>query len=97
MKPQHSLGQLPAAIERLLWSYDMRETAPSLAIISAAVMERGSVEDMRWLLKRAGKSALRSILPQCARRLSPRSLALWKCLLNINDLPKPQRIPWTAE
>jgi hypothetical protein len=94
--PDLALADLPASICDLLWTVE-RDRCPRLPLetVAAAVMERGSLAETRWLLGCVGLEALRAVLPQVARRLSPRSLALWACLL---ELPPPAvtRVPWVA-
>jgi len=87
---------LPRAIRDLLWSYRLEAggTLP-VAIVAAAVMERGELAAMRWLRRTIEAGTLIRLLPGIARRLSPRSLALWCCLLDC-PMPAVDRVPWTA-
>lgn len=89
-------AELPAMVLKLLWSYDRSpEVTLPLAAVAAVVMERGDLSAMRWLLHTAGREPLREALPHLARRLSPRSLALWRCILDA-EAPEPPRVPWVA-
>lgn len=91
-----AIDTLPNHITALLWSYRLPSggTVP-LAIVAASVMDRGDLGSMRWLMQHVGATRLRLILPTIARRLSPRSLALWRCLLG-GPHPSTGGIPWVA-
>jgi hypothetical protein len=90
---------LPPSLNRLLWEYSA-ETMANIPdeIIFAKVMERGSVEEGRWLVGAFPNERLKTWFEQQSERhLSPRSLRLWACLL---DCPLPHRrpqIPWIHE
>lgn len=65
-------------------------------VVIPRVMERGTLADYRWLLHTCPAGRLGAwYSAHGARHLSPRSLALWSCLL---DRPRPQsiQIPWHA-
>jgi hypothetical protein len=88
---------LPPGLTRLLWEYST-ETAVHIPdeIIFAKVMERGSLEECRWLVGAFPNERLKTWFEQHAERhLSPRSLRLWACLLEC-PLPtnRQPQIPW---
>lgn len=91
------VDDLPTTTAALLWSYriDANGCMP-LPLVAAAVMERGSLADMRWLLTTIGAARLRSLLPGLASRLSPRALALWTCILEAEPRPPTDGVPWIA-
>lgn len=95
-EPLINVSALPSEVDTLLWSYsrNSRMELP-LSVVAAAVMERGDLFAMRWLMRTIGQDSLRAILPVVARRLSPRSLALWQCVLEV-DVAPPPRTPWVA-
>ena len=87
---------LPPGLARLLWEYPvgMSEAIPD-EIIFAKVMERGTIDEGRWLLGAFPSDRLATWFDHHAlRHLSPRSLRLWACLLE-RPLPtgRPQ-VPW---
>ena len=87
---------LPPGLARLFWEYpaEMTESLPD-EIVFAKVMERGTVEEGRWLLSAFSRQRLETWFDHDAQRhLSPRSLRLWACLLE-RPLPtgRPQ-VPW---
>lgn len=91
-----NLKEIPESIVSLLWTVDQTQvSAMPVAVVAAVVMERGNIDESRWLLRQVGLEGLRTVLPLVARRLSARSLALWACIL---DIPQPTvpRIPWVA-
>ncbi len=95
-EPTLTVAALPPEVDVLLWPYDRSgHTELPLSVVSAAVMDRGDLSAMRWLIRTAGRDALRVVLPRVARRLSPRSLALWQCVLDTDVAPPPQT-PWVA-
>lgn len=60
------------------------------------VMERGTLADYRWLLRTCPADRLTAwYRSHAARHLSPRSLALWACLLDC-PRPTPTQVPWHA-
>ena len=87
---------LHPSVRPVLWSYELHDDATMPQItVAAAVMDRGDLVATRWLLHTVGQPRLRTVLPRVARRMSPRSVALWACLLEV-DPPVVDRIAWVA-
>ena len=84
-------------IARLFWEYaSSRLVDLPDEVVFARVMERGTLEDSRWLLRSIPAPRLSAWFDaRAARHLGPRSLALWACLLR---RPTPMSmhaaLPW---
>ena len=89
---------LPAAVLDLMWEYDLTSLARSAELPDAVigrVMERGSLETMRWLLEVAGRDRLRAFLERRgARSLPPRELRFWCWTVGI---PEPRATDWVRQ
>jgi hypothetical protein len=78
-------GEFPASVRQLLWNVDLNSGSVPWIAVCRPIMERGDLAAMRWLLATADAVTLREAFAQLERGLSPRSRALWRCLL---DLPE---------
>jgi hypothetical protein len=90
--------ELPPAVLDLMWEYDLsslgRSTEPPDAVIGR-VMERGSLEAMRWLLEAVGRDRLSAFLARRgARSLPPRELRFWCWTVGI---PEPRATEWVRQ
>ena len=90
--------QLPASVRQLLWEYDTADGAPSgrwERVAMERVMERGTLDDMRWLLSTFGRDRLREFLEERGRRvLPPRELRFWSRVCRVHE-PRADR--WVEE
>ncbi len=82
-------------VERLFWEYaaDQRVELPA-DLVFARIMERGTIEDSRWLVRNQPRNVLRDwFQARAARHCSPKTLALWACIL---ECPQPVSVavPW---
>lgn len=81
-------------IARLFWEYASQTTDLPDDVVFARVMERGTLDDSRWLLRTIPAERLAAWFDtRAARHLSARSLALWACLLD-RPMPISAAIPW---
>jgi hypothetical protein len=80
---------------RLFWEYSIQQRAHlPHGVVAARVMERGTIDDYRWLLRSIPADTLGAWFDTSApRQLTPRALALWACLLNHPRRSSPS-IPW---
>ena len=79
---------IPPSVARLLWDVDLAslDLDRHRALVLERVMSRGTWEAMRWLRRRYGREEIADFLRrEGARRLSPRDLAYW-CLVADVDL-----------
>jgi hypothetical protein len=91
-----AVDALPPTVRPLLWAYRLEQgTDLPIAVVAAAVMDRGDLAAMRWLISTLGRPRLAALLPSIARRLSPRSQALWSCVLDQPRRPSTC-VPWVA-
>ena len=87
-------NELPEGVRRLLWNVDLSTMNQiPLFVVCAQVMERGGVQEMRWLLRLVGTETLQQIFAEISKKLSVRNCAFWACVL---DCPRPssQGLPW---
>jgi len=83
------------SIARLFWEYaPARLVDLPDEVVFARVMERGTLDDSRWLLRTIPAQRLSAWFDsRAARHLGPRSLALWACLLR-RPMPIQSVVPW---
>lgn len=78
---------LPESIRQLLWEYDLDADASGESWRDAAVekvMQRGTWEQMLWLVRSFDRSTLVEFLERRGRRvLSPRPLRFWATMMHI--------------
>jgi len=69
---------LPKAIKSILWSYDLRDVSleRDKEIIITQVLNYGTREDIKWLLKTYGEEEIKKVVA------NPRSGRWWKKVLN---------------
>jgi len=85
-----------APVARLFWEYAPADhaTLPD-EVVFARVMERGTLDDTRWLLRTFPADRLAAWFDaRAGRHLSGRSLALWACLLKRLLPPSSIAVPW---
>ncbi|MEB2311264.1 MAG: hypothetical protein OZ921_01730 [Sorangiineae bacterium] len=92
---------LPDCVARLLWDMDVERLDLDRArkLIMERVMSRGGWEAMKWLRARSSREELAEyLLRRGALRLSPRDLAYWAlvCDLNVEVGPGGGRPPWAG-
>lgn len=82
-------------IAHLFWEHDLSQRSElSADTVYARVMERGTIEDARWLLRTQERAELTAwFQARAARHCSPRTLALWSCVLEC-PAPVSSAIPW---
>lgn len=72
---------IPELIRPLLWEFDTEDpsgTETMERVIIERVMQRGSWEQMRWLLRQYSRDRLRRFIQDRGRRvLPPRELNFW--------------------
>lgn len=82
-------------IRSLLWEYDLEGVEDDADLEDAVierVMQRGSWDQMRWLLRHMGRKRLRLYLEgRGHRRLAPRELRFWALL---SGVPETTRNDW---
>ncbi len=84
------MSSLPADVARLLWDVDPAGIDPArdAPLIFERVMSRGSWEAMKWLRATYSKALLAEFVKtQGARRLSPRDLAYWALVCDVDVQP----------
>ena len=90
--------RFPAAVERLLWEYDLEalRAEPELPeIVIERVMARGGWEPMRWLLSTCSPERRRLFLEERGRRvLPPRELNFWAFA---SSVPEDRTAEWVSE
>ena len=90
--------RFPAAVERLLWEYDLEalRAEPELPeIVIERVMARGGWEPMRWLLSTCDAERRRLFLEERGRRvLPPRELNFWAFA---SSVPEERTAEWVLE
>ena len=81
--------QVPEHVRRLMWEYDegaLRAAADLPDSLLERVMERGGIEEMRWLLATAGRARLAAYLEKRGHRvLPPRELRFWCHMAGIEE------------
>lgn len=85
-----------APVARLFWEYDphQRTTLPD-EVVFARIMERGTLDDSRWLLRAVPRDRLAGWFDaRAGRHLTERSLALWACLLQRPVPTHSSAMPW---
>lgn len=73
--------------------YDPSELDPERdrRLILARVLEQGRLSDVRWCVRRYGFSGIHEFLrAQAHPELSPKTLALWRAVLNAKHEAWPQ-------
>ncbi len=83
-------------LTRLFWEYDQDQRArlPD-EVIFARVMERGTLDDSRWLLDAVPRATLAAWFDaRAGSHLTPRACALWACLLQRPVPPAGPSVPW---
>jgi hypothetical protein len=96
-----SSASVPPAVERLLWDVDLSQVDldRDRMLVLERVMSRGTWEAMVWLRGRYPKEVLADFVrEQGARRLSPRDLAYWAliCDVDLPSAPGGGRPPWAG-
>jgi len=81
--------------EHLFWEYSPAQRESLTAeTVYARVMERGTADDYRWLVRTQSADDLRAwFVHHAARHCSERTLALWAILLEC-ERPVSHQIPW---
>jgi len=80
---------LPEAVARLLWDVDVEHLDLDLdrVLVFERVMTRGTWEAMKWLRRRYPETLIAEFIRARGRRLlSPRDLAYWSLVCNVNDV-----------
>lgn len=91
---------LPRSLQRLFPEYDRTRlnAGRDRTLILSRILDGGSTADARWVFARYSRKEIAQFLRENgARRLSPRSLALWARLLRIPEAGgrKAGTDPWT--
>ena len=86
---------IPGEIRELLWDYDLDRLEDDAGLENAVierVMQRGSWNQMRWLLKTIERPRLRVFLEDRGhRKLAPRELGFWAL---VSGVPAKTRDDW---
>lgn len=80
-KSPPSVQRIPAKLQPLFPEYElsMLNAGTDRVLILSRVLESGTLEDLRWVLKRYSKQEMTQfIVEDGPRLLSPRSLKLWE-------------------
>jgi len=90
--------RFPAAVERLLWEYDLEalRAEPELPeVVIERVMARGGWEPMRWLLSTCSPERRRRFLEARGHRvLPPRELNFWAFA---SSVPEDRTAEWVRD
>lgn len=87
--PGVSSESLPASVTRLLWDVepDSIDLDRDRALVMERVMSRGTWDAMQWLRARYSREQLAEFVrTRGIRRLSPRDLAYWALITDV-DVP----------
>lgn len=80
--------EIPATVRRLLWEYDLTISAPDeqwREAVIERVMQRGTWDQMRWLVRAFDRGALIAFLTRRGQRsLAPRELRFWATMTNVD-------------
>ena len=83
-----SAPSIPAWLEPLLQEYDFSELdlEQHAVTIIERTLEHGGRAEVRWMLRTYGVERVRAVVrDRGARRLSPRSFALWRLVLRVES------------
>ena len=71
--------ELPQSVVRLLWDVDPAQLAlpRDRDFLLERLMQRGTWEDMRWLLRTFERADLREFIERKSHTLAPRERAYW--------------------
>jgi hypothetical protein len=84
---------LPKTSEWLFPEYEFAHMNPDeyAGVVIERVLDRGSWPEINWLYERYGEARLAEWVRQHGfRLLSPRSFALWRLILNVDDFVAPE-------
>ncbi|MEW5986424.1 MAG: hypothetical protein AB1791_07300 [Chloroflexota bacterium] len=84
---------LPRSSEWLFPEYDFEEMnlTEYAGVVIERILERGSWAEINWLFERYGETRLAEWVRRHGfRLLSPRSFALWRLYLNVQDFVAPE-------
>ena len=74
------------------YNFDRMEPESYAPVIMGRILERGSIEEVRWLLAQYGTRRLGAWLRRYGyRALSPRTFEYWRWVLGIRRFRRP---PW---
>lgn len=83
---------LPESSKWLFPEYDFEDIQPEeyAGVIIERILEKGTWLEVNWLFDRYGEKRIAAWVQRHGfRLLSPRSFALWKLILNVDDYVAP--------
>ena len=81
-----------AMASKYVWWQEARETLEDPCLLAAQIMTLGTLDDVRWLLGRASRGALRRVLRDPPIGIfNERSWRFWRLQLGMAPMPMPAR------